>query len=66
MKETWFNHTDCTTQQAEQLLVDYRRRGVIAERSLNPDYIIWTVSARLPEGIKPPRPSRVWQSKAWG
>ncbi|WP_318385837.1 hypothetical protein [Enterobacter sp.] len=66
MKETWFHHTDCTTQQAEDLVATYRARGVKVERSLNPDYITWTVSARLPESIKPPRPSRVWRSKAWG
>lgn len=66
MKETWFHHTDCTTQQAEDLVATYRARGVKVERSLNPDYITWTVSACLPEGNKPPRQSRVWQSKAWG
>jgi hypothetical protein len=27
MKETWF-HTDCTTEQADELLAQYRRRGV--------------------------------------
>ncbi|MDV0369159.1 hypothetical protein RVO90_24925 [Enterobacter chengduensis] len=66
MKDTWFNHTDCTTAQAEELLAQYRRRGVKVERSLNADLITWTVSALLPESNKPPRPSRVWQSKAWG
>ena len=66
MKETWFYHPDCTTAQAEELLAQYRRRGIKAERSLNPDRVTWTVSALLPEGNKPPRPSRVWQSKAWG
>ncbi len=66
MKETWFYHADCTTAQAEELLAQYRRRGVKVERSLNADLITWTVSALLPEGNKPPRASRVWQSKAWG
>ncbi|WP_312670806.1 hypothetical protein [Pseudescherichia sp.] len=66
MKETWFYHVDCTTAQAEELLAQYRRRGVKVERSLNPDHVTWTVSALLPESNKPPRPSRVWQSKAWG
>jgi hypothetical protein len=50
MKETWFQHTDCTTEQADELLAQYRRRGVPVERSLNNDFITWTVSARLPEG----------------
>nr|DAL20518.1 MAG TPA_asm: Glyoxalase/bleomycin resistance protein [Caudoviricetes sp.] len=66
MKETWFFHMECTTEQAEELLAQYRRRGVKVERSLNPDFITWTVSAQLPEGNHSPRPSRVWQSKAWG
>ncbi len=66
MKETWFYHSDCTTEQAEELLAQYHRRGVKVERSLNADLITWTVSALLPESNKPPRPSRVWQSKAWG
>jgi len=66
MKESWFQHTECTTAQAEQLLADYRRRGVKAERSLNQDRTTWTVSARLPEGKNPPRSSRRWQSRMWG
>ena len=66
MKKTWFYHTACTTAQAEELLTKYERRGVKVERSLNADLITWTVSALLPESNKPPRTSRVWQSKAWG
>ncbi|EMZ0642055.1 hypothetical protein ABC254_004649, partial [Salmonella enterica] len=49
MKYSWFHHTDCTTQQAEELMAEYQRRGVEVERSLNPDFITWTVSAKLPE-----------------
>lgn len=66
MKKTWFHHTDCSTEQADELVKRYKARGVRVERSLNPDYVTWTVSAQLPEGEKAPRPSRVWQSKAWG
>ncbi|EDV82125.1 conserved hypothetical protein [Escherichia coli E22] len=47
-------------------MAEYRRRGIRVERSLNPDYITWTVSARLPEGKKPPRTSRRWQNRVWG
>lgn len=50
MKKTWFHHTDCTTQQSEELIAEYQRRGVKVERNLNSDYLTWTVSARLPEG----------------
>lgn len=66
MKLSWFQHTDCTTEQADELVDNYRRRGVKVERSLNRDNTTWTISAQLPEGDKAPRPSRVWQNKAWG
>lgn len=65
MRETWFHYTQCTTQQAEELMAEYRRRGIKVERSLNSDYITWTVSALLPEVNKPTRPSRRWQHRAW-
>lgn len=65
MKFSWFHHHECTTEQADELVEKYRARGVKTERSLNRDNITWTVSAQLPEGDNAPRPSRVWQSKAW-
>ncbi|EPJ7090573.1 hypothetical protein NK529_005041 [Citrobacter amalonaticus] len=65
MRETWFHYNQCSTQQAEELMAEYRRRGIKVERSLNSDYITWTVSALLPEVNKPPRPSRRWQHRAW-
>ncbi|EJA5035200.1 hypothetical protein MX007_001733 [Salmonella enterica] len=49
MKYSWFTHADCNTQQADELVAEYRRRGVKVERSLNHDCIHWTVSALLPE-----------------
>ena len=66
MKYSWFHHTECTTEQADELVANYQRRGVKVERSLNCDNITWTISAQLPKGDKAPRPSRVWQNKAWG
>lgn len=66
MKYSWFHHHECITEQAGELVANYRRRGVKVERSLNRDNITWTISAQLPEGDKVPRPSRVWQNKAWG
>ncbi|EBM0567402.1 hypothetical protein GKU49_24690 [Salmonella enterica] len=66
MKYSWFTHADCNTQQADELVAEYRCRGVKVERSLNPDYLTWTVSARLPEGNKPPRINRQWQNRIWG
>ena len=66
MKFSWFHHHECTTEQADDLVDNYRRRGVKVERSLNRDNNTCTISAQLPEGDKAPRPSRLWQSKAWG
>lgn len=66
MKFSWFHHHECTTEQADELVASYRRRGAMVERSLNRDNITWTVSVQLPESEKTPRPSRVWQNKAWG
>lgn len=66
MKETWFQHTECTTQQADELMAEYRRRGVKVERSLNPDYFTWTVSARLPEARRQERTPRSFRQKVWG
>ncbi|WP_409050233.1 hypothetical protein [Enterobacter sp. RHBSTW-00175] len=47
-------------------MAKYRSRGIAVERSLNADFVTWTVSARLPEGKNPPRASRQWQSRMWG
>lgn len=66
MKFTWFHHTQCSTEQADELLAQYQRRGVRVERSLNPDYITWTVSVRLQESKKPPRADRRWRNRMWG
>lgn len=49
MKYSWFHHCDCTTQQADELVARYRQRGVKVERSLNLDFMTWTVSAQLVE-----------------
>lgn len=39
MKMTWFQHPVCTTEEADELVKQYRRRGVKTERSLNHDCI---------------------------
>ena len=46
MKYSWFHHHECTTEQADELVASYRRRGATVERSLNRDNITWTVSVR--------------------
>lgn len=66
MRKTWFQHTECTTQEADELVDLYRRRGVEVQRSLNPDFLTWTVSARLPEDNKPARPDTRLNNRVWG
>lgn len=66
MKYSWFHHSDCTTEQADELVANYRRRGVKVERSLNSDYLTWTVSAKLPESEHSARTPRTFRQKVWG
>ncbi|EDP9253391.1 hypothetical protein A0V81_000162 [Salmonella enterica subsp. enterica serovar Newmexico] len=66
MKYSWFHHHDCTTEQADELVARYRTRGVKTERSLNPDYTTWTISAFLPAYSKPARPDNRWRNRVWG
>ncbi|WP_044856997.1 hypothetical protein [Enterobacter ludwigii] len=66
MKYTWFHHTECTSEQADELQAKYIRRGVKVERSLNRDYITWTVSVRLPEMLRQERTPRTFRQKVWG
>ncbi|SWY99750.1 82 prophage-derived uncharacterized protein ybcO [Klebsiella pneumoniae] len=66
MKHSWFHHLECTTQQADELVARYRQRGVKVERSLNPDFMTWTVSAQLVEDKNPPRPDSRWRNRMWG
>lgn len=66
MKLTWFHYPECTTEQADLLVAQYRARGVKTERSLNRDYKTWTVSAFLPTASKPARPDNRWRNRVWG
>ena len=66
MKRTWFHHPHCTTREAEELLIRYRRNGVQAEKSLNQDFLTWTVSVKLPEYKYLPRTPRVLRQRIWG
>ncbi|MCK7466069.1 hypothetical protein L8O44_19320 [Enterobacter roggenkampii] len=66
MKYTWFHHTDCSTEQTDELVKRYKARGVRVERSLNQDYVTWTVSALLPTSNTPARPDSRWRNRMWG
>lgn len=66
MKYSWFQHTECTTEQAERMMAEYRARGYETERTLNPDFLTWTVSVRRPE-IKHLAPTpRSMRQRVWG
>ena len=60
MKFSWFHHHECTTEQADELVASYRRRGATVERSLNRDNITWTVSAKLPRRKCTNKECRQW------
>ncbi|HGY5195263.1 TPA: hypothetical protein ACX3MJ_004956 [Raoultella ornithinolytica] len=66
MQISWFHHHDCTTQQADELMAKYRQRGLKVERSLNPDFITWTISVMLVEDKHAPRPNSRWRNRMWG
>ena len=65
MKKSWFQHTQLTTEQADELEARYRAKQIKTERSLDNDFINWTISAFLPEASKPPRQDRTWQQRFW-
>lgn len=65
MKKSWFQHTQLTTEQADELEARYRAKQIKTERSLDNDFIHWTISALLPEVSKPQRQDRTWQQRTW-
>ena len=44
MKKSWFQHTQLTTEQADELEARYCAKQIKTERSLDNDFIHWTVS----------------------
>lgn len=65
MKKSWFQHTQLTTEQADELEASYKAKQIKTERSLDNDFIHWTISAFLPEASKPPRQDRTRQQRIW-
>ena len=66
MAKSWFHHTECTTEQADELQRQYQRRGVAVKRSLNPDYKTWTVSVERQEVTYLLLTPRTFRQKVWG
>nr|WP_086499257.1 hypothetical protein [Pluralibacter gergoviae] len=66
MKRTWFQHTDLTSEQIDDLERRYRNNNVKTERSLSNDFIHWTLSAYLLESEQAPRPDRRFEQRFWG
>lgn len=65
MKSTWFHHSGCTNEEANQLIISYTAKNIKTEKSLAADYKSWTVSALLPEYASEPVPSTKWQQPIW-
>ncbi|EON6700937.1 hypothetical protein BL410_RS24880, partial [Escherichia coli] len=47
-KYDWYQHDQCTEEQAEWLIQNYRRRGYQFQKGLSPDFRRWIISVRLP------------------
>lgn len=65
MSKSWFHHSDCTTEEANQLILSYTARNIKTEKHLAADYKSWTVSALLPETKYEPITSKRWEQPIW-
>lgn len=63
--KSWFHHPNCTTEEANQLILRYTARNIKTEKQLASDYKSWTVSALLPESEHEPVPTRRWAQPIW-
>ncbi|EJH4501919.1 hypothetical protein C5952_17510 [Cronobacter sakazakii] len=61
----WFEHTDCSAEEADELISRYRLRGAKVERYLSADCRKFTVRVLLPESKHPPRQDRTFQQRVW-
>lgn len=66
MRDSWFQHPNCTTGEAEELVKRYLKNGAQVEKSLNDDFLTWTVSVRLPEYKYKPRTPYELRQRVWG
>lgn len=62
---SWFHHSNCTTEEANALILQYQSRNIKTEKQLAADYKSWTVSALLPETKYEPIPSKRWAQPIW-
>lgn len=65
MRMGWFEHSNCTAEEADELLRQYRKRGMKAERSLSADCKTFVVRVLLPESKYPPRQDTTFQQRMW-
>ncbi|RAU43967.1 hypothetical protein DBY68_019390 [Pseudocitrobacter sp. RIT415] len=65
MKMSWFHHLNLTTEEATNLINQYRSRNVKTQRTLSTDPRLWNVAALLPEYAKEPRVDKRFQQKIW-
>ena len=65
MSKSWFHHANCTTEEANALILQYQSRNIKTEKNLAADYKSWTVSALLSELNYTPQPSKRWAQPIW-
>lgn len=66
MKYSWFHHHECTTEQADELVASYRRRGATVEPQPEPRQHHRLSVQKLPECEHPARTPRTFRQKVWG
>lgn len=66
MKKSWFTHSGLTTEEASELVVRYKSKGVHVEKSLDIDPRLWIVSALLPQQKSSPKTAQSMRSRTWG
>lgn len=65
MKKGWFQHTDLSESQANELVERYSAKKIRTEKTLSTDYKTWTVNALLPEAEHVPRVDKTFQQRIW-
>ncbi|WP_205941714.1 hypothetical protein [Escherichia coli] len=58
-KYDWYQHDQCTEEQAEWLIQNYRRRGYQFQKGLSPDFRRWIIVSVKPMPSVTPAPCRL-------
>ncbi len=62
LKRSWFLYENLSTDEADELILQYQSRHIQTRKQLNPDRLSWCVSAYLEESKHRPKASTQWLS----